>query len=129
MIYRAFCTWINSRYDEQTVFLDAANYDQAAQRLKALLVLVWRAQESDIEFYNLNDEDELRSHSLHPDVGDQYLLECGSDHGKAVYCQEPLLLVGPRSLTRLRAALKAVADLQPPLTDYLEAGDRGRSAL
>lgn len=114
MIYRAVCSRINSQFDEQFVFLDAYSTEKASQRLGRLLALIWQCDEADIEAYNLHDEVELRSYAYLPDAGDQFLLEVGWQKGEPLYCTDPLLLVGPRSLARLRAALAAVATVPTP---------------
>lgn len=109
MIYRAVCyrAHADGNSDEYRVFLDA-NKENVAQRLRALLTLTWDCPETDFEFYNLFDEIELRSQALQPDAGDLFLLEIGGEKDQPVYCRDPLLLVGPQSLARLRAALASI---------------------
>jgi hypothetical protein len=110
MIYRAFCyrPKLASRSDAATVFIDADDCDGAERRLRTLLSLLWQCGESEVDFYNLCHENTLRFQSLRSDDGARFLLEIGSTADRPVYCRDPLLLVGPESMTRLRAALDSL---------------------
>lgn len=122
MIYRTTVSYRaqpSDQPDEYLVFIDERKgIDHAAMRLVKLLTTVLEFPESTITFAGPFDEDYWRERALRPDAGDQFLLEIDSKTDEPVYCRDPLLLVGPRSMTRLRAALAAIQ--RPPTAEELE---------
>ena len=116
MIYRAIAYIAGSLDDtEQIVYVEATLHSDADARLKAVLGVTWRLPADRIDYYNLNDENEVcRCAFGARETGDARLLEIGWSDGQVRYAEpeRTQFLVGPRAMRRLVAAQRLAAQLQ-----------------
>ena len=116
MIYRAMAYIAGSLDDtHQVVYFETAVRSEADARLRTVLSTTWRLPAERIDYYNLNDEDEvLRCAFSAPDTGDARLLEIGWSDGRPRYAEpeSTQFLVGPRAMRRLAAAQRLAGQLQ-----------------
>ena len=99
--------------DEQWFFFEAETYSAALEKIPGLLMTMWDCRESQLEVWNLMQDNQLVDLSMDMDVDslqDWRFFEVGYSAGSAVYLDVerdgwPLFLVSPANLVRLNKAL------------------------
>ena len=98
---------------EVMVFWECANRDRAGATLLRLLALAWGCGAADIDYYNLDDEHELRRRNGGDAPGDAALWATGQFLGPLFHpAERTLMLVRPLTLERLMKAYVAAAPLR-----------------
>jgi hypothetical protein len=112
MIYRAICYCTHERMQdapESIVFIEAATREGAAARLTHLLADIWDVPQKTVEFYNLDDAQQLYASAIGgAKSGDARYFEIGSHGGAPIYPfhDAPLFLLPPKTHRRLLNAWK-----------------------
>jgi hypothetical protein len=104
MIFRAMASAFPANQperhqDERVVFIEAANRDDARDRLPALLTSLWRVPSSSVEIWNLEPEFELITNPTAEGLSrEQALFVIGWSQGKATFVNgqygHPIFLLG-----------------------------------
>jgi len=123
MIYRAICYCTHERMQdasESIVFIQAETRDAAAVRVTRLLADIWDVPTKTVDFYILDDTQELYAHAVGgAKTGDARYFEVGSQGGAPIYLlhDAPLFLLPPKTHRRLLNAWKNLFALPDFVSD------------
>jgi len=135
-LYRAFAyqtalldTPADQLQPEVMVFFEAPTPEASGATLLRLLGMAWGCSPADVDFYNLQSEQELCRTYGDDAPGDAALWVSGSYHGPMFQdAERVLMMVRPLTLRRLLAARRAAAPLAERQAAAAREADRANQA-